>query len=303
MDPLTRGINPELPKFTTPERPLTWLITGCSSGFGLAIARQAQANKHKVIATSRNPGKTPELVQEIESRGGKWAQLDLDDPGNASFIDGLEAEGYQIDVLVNNAGFGLLQVAEHIREDEVRAQFETVFFGPYRITRAVVPYMRKRRFGIIVNISTGSSLEARETMAVYGAAKAAFDGVTKTMAREVAEFNVRTLTCFLGAFNTSMGAKTLGGKEPIAGDYKGTVADKTLQSMHSERFDPDGDTLKAAKAIYEVAIGEGVGAGKAGELFLPLGRDMEARVKLVRDRLDHSWEVFGDIAMNVYVEK
>lgn len=170
-------IDPELPKFTTPSRPLTWLITGCSSGLGLAIARQAQAGGHTVIATSRDPGKTPELVREIESHhGGVWVRLDVDDPDSAGVIDRLEAEGHQIDVLVNNAGYGFLQVAEHAREDEVRAQFETVFFGPYRLTRAVLPYMRGRRFGIIVNISSGAGLEARETMAVYGAAEAAFDG-------------------------------------------------------------------------------------------------------------------------------
>lgn len=163
-------------KFTTPARPLTWLITGCSSGFGLAIARHAQANGHKVIATSRNPAKTPDLVQEIESNGGRWLQLDLDDPGNGKVIDGLEAQGTAVDVLVNNAGAALLQAAEHVAEDEVRLQFETVFFGPYRLTRAVLPYMRKRRFGIIANISTGASLEGRESMGVYSASKAAFDG-------------------------------------------------------------------------------------------------------------------------------
>ncbi|KUI70359.1 Fatty acyl-CoA reductase [Cytospora mali] len=296
-------INPELPKFTTPKRPLTWLITGCSSGFGLAIARKAQASGHKVIATSRNPDKTPELVQEIESNGGKWAQLDLDDPNNASVIDGLEAEGLHIDVLVNNAGFGLLQAVEHFREDEVRAQFETVFFGPYRITRAALPYMRGRRFGIIVNISTGSSLEARESMAVYGAAKAAFDGVAKTMAREVSEFNIRTLIVFLGGFNTPMGTSVVSGKDPVAEDYKGTRVDETLEFMKGGEFVPDGDTLKAVEAIYEVAMGEGIGAGTVGELFLPLGREMEDRVRLVRDRLDHCWEVFGDVATNVYLEK
>lgn len=295
------AINLDLPKFTTPERPLTWLITGCSSGFGLAIARQAQANGHKVIATSRTPDKTPELVQEVESKGGRWAKLDLNDPQNASIIDGLEAEGNEIDVLVNNAGYSLLQVAEHIREDEVRAQFETVFFGPCRIMRAALPYMRKRRFGIIVNISSGASLEARDTMAVYGAAKAAFDGFTKTMAKEVAEFNVRTLTCLLGAFNTSMSTKTLWGKEPIAEDYKGTTADKSLQLFQAGKFEADGDTIKGARAIYEVVMGEGIGAGRVGEMFLPLGRDMEARVELVSGRLDHCWEVFGDVAMNVYV--
>ncbi|ROW16228.1 hypothetical protein VPNG_01976 [Cytospora leucostoma] len=295
-------INPNFPTFTTPDRPLTWLITGCSSGFGLEIARQAQANGHRVIATSRNPSKTPELVQEIESKGGKWTKLDLDDPNNANVIHELEATGWHIGVLVNNAGYSLLQVAEHAREDEVRAQFETVFFGPYRITRAVLSYMRSRRFGIIVNISSGSGLEARETMGVYGAAKAAFDGVTKTIAREVAEFNVRTLTVLLGAFSTPMVTNAAAGKESIAKDYEGKLAGKVLELMHGGKFVADGDALKGAKAVYEVVMGEGVGAGKVGEPFLPLGRDMEARVKLVRDRLDHCWEAFGDIATNVYGE-
>lgn len=166
------GIN-----FTKPSRPLTWLITGCSSGFGLAIARHAQANGHRVIATSRNPSKTPELVREIEDNGGKWVPVDLDDPNSAKVIDDLEAQGIAIDVLVNNAAFALLHAAEFITDDEVRAQFETVFFGPYRLMRAVLPHMRKRRFGIIVNISTGASLEGRESMGIYSASKAAFDGM------------------------------------------------------------------------------------------------------------------------------
>lgn len=165
------GIN-----FTTPVRPLTWLITGCSSGFGLAIARHAQSNGHKVIATSRNPSKTPELVREIEDNGGRWVALDLDDPNSARVIDDLEAQGTAVDVLVNNAGAALLHAAEYITDDEARAQFETVFFGPYRLVRAVLPHMRKRRFGIIVNISTGASLEGRESMGIYSASKAAFDG-------------------------------------------------------------------------------------------------------------------------------
>lgn len=123
------------------------------------------------------------------------------------------------------------------------------------------------------------------------------------MAKEVAEFNIRTLTALLGGFDTSMGTRTRVGKEPLAEDYKGTTAGKTLQYMTSGQFSADGDTIKGVKAIYEVIMGEGAGAGKVGEMFLPLGREMEARVKLVRDRLDHSWEVFGDVATNVYIEK
>ncbi|KAJ0122337.1 short-chain protein [Diaporthe amygdali] len=300
---VSSNVEPDLPKFTTPARPLTWLITGCSSGFGLAIARHAQANGHRVIATSRNPAKTPELMHEIETNGGKWVQLDLDDPSNGKVIDELEAEGTPVDVIVNNAGVALLQAVEHITEDEVRAQFETVFFGPYRLTRAALPYMRKRRFGIIVNISTGASLEGRESMGIYSASKAAFDGLTKVLAKEVAEFNIRTLTVYLGGFNTQFSSSAVSsGKEPLSDDYDGTVVSKTLQFMHGGKYVADGDTLKGAKAVYEVVMGEGVGAGKEAELNLPLGREMEARVKLVRDRMDHCWEVFGDVASNVYIK-
>lgn len=116
----------------------------------------------------------------------------------------------------------------------------------------------------------------------------------------MAEFNVRTLTVLLGGFDTGMGSAAKAGSESIAEDYKDTLVDKTLTYMATGQFIGDGDPVKAAKAIYEVVMGEGVGKGKDSELFLPLGRDMEARVKLTRDRLDHSWEVFGDVAMNVH---
>ena len=100
-----------------------------------------------------------------------------------------------------------------------------------------------------------------------------------------------------------MATSTNGGQEPLAKDYEGTRADQTLKAMSGNTFTPDGDHLKAAKVIYEVTVGEGVGEGKVGEMFLPLGKEMGARVKLVRDRLDHCLEVFGDIANNVSVDK
>lgn len=124
--------------------------------------------------------------------------------------------------------------------------------------------------------------------------------MTKVLAKEVAEFNVRTLMVLLAAFDTGMPAAVKAGQQPLANDYKGTVLDKTLQIMTKGQFVPGGDRHKAADAIYEVAVGTGVGEGKESEMFLPLGRDMGSRVKLVRDRLDHCWEVFGDVAMNVH---
>lgn len=160
-----------------PKKPLTWLITGSSSGFGLALTRLAQSKGHNVIATSRNPSRTPELVNEVVGRGGRWLQLELEDLDSGKIIYGLEAEGTHIDVLINTAGMGITGPLESFTEAEARKQMDTNFFGPYRLVRAVVPYMRKRRSGMIVNFSSGAGLEAMNSLGVYGASKAALDGV------------------------------------------------------------------------------------------------------------------------------
>jgi len=162
--------------FTTPKRKLTWLITGCSSGFGLSLTRFAQAGGHTVIATSRNPSKTPELVAEIESKGGKWLELDVNNPRSDQFVNELEKSGQEIDVLVNNAGFSIFAPVETSTEDEIRDQMESMYFGPLRLIRAVLPYMRKRRFGVIVNMSSGASLQGHDSMGPYAGAKAGLDG-------------------------------------------------------------------------------------------------------------------------------
>lgn len=162
--------------FTMPKKALTWLITGCSSGFGLTIARAVQSHGHTVIATSRNPSRTPDLVAEIESKSGKWLKLDVDDPDCAQVIEDLEASGQHVDVLVNNAGFSIHACVEQFTEEEVRRQMESMYFGPCRLIRAAVPHMRKRRFGIVVNMSSGAGLEGRESMGAYAPTKAALDG-------------------------------------------------------------------------------------------------------------------------------
>lgn len=164
------------PAFTMPSRPLTWLITGTSSGFGLSLARLAQSAGHKVIASSRNPSKTPELVSEIESKGGKWIKLDVADISAGNIIDELETSGTSIDVLINNAGFSIFAPVETTTEDEIREQMETMYFGPLRLIKAVIPHMRDRRFGVIANISSGASLEGAPTMGPYAGAKAGLDG-------------------------------------------------------------------------------------------------------------------------------
>ena len=163
-------------KFTMPKRKLTWLITGSSSGFGLALARVVQSHGHTLIATSRNPSRTPDLVEEVKSNGGKWLKLDVTDLNSAKVIDDLEASGQQVDVLVNNAGFSCYAPIETFTEEEVRSQMESMYFGPLRLIRAVLPHMRKRRFGMVVNMSSGAALEGRESMGAYAGTKAGLDG-------------------------------------------------------------------------------------------------------------------------------
>ncbi|KAK0510975.1 hypothetical protein JMJ35_006527 [Cladonia borealis] len=106
--------------FIMPNRPLTWLITGCSSGFGLTLTRFAQSHGHHVIATSRNPSKTPDLVVEVKSKGGDWLTLDVDSPQDCTdAISHIESSGKYVDVLVNNAGYSIFAAVEQLTEEEV----------------------------------------------------------------------------------------------------------------------------------------------------------------------------------------
>ncbi|KAK7751751.1 hypothetical protein SLS62_006236 [Diatrype stigma] len=289
--------------FTASKKQLTWLITGCSSGFGLSLTRIAQAGGHRVIATSRNPSRTPDLVAEVEGKGGKWLKLDVNDLGSRQFVDDLEKSGEEIDVLVNNAGYMLLAPVETTSEEETRATMETLFFGPLRLIQAVIPYMRQRRFGAIINFSSGAALDARGSMGIYAGAKAGIDGITKALAKEVAPFNVRTLTVILGVFNTNLGNAGEFGKAPLPDDYKGSAAEQMMQVIASGKFPFKGDKDKAMKAVYEVVVGEGAGRGREAEGLLPLGSDMTVRVKGVRDALDHSLEVFGEVTNNMNIDE
>ncbi|KAI5920590.1 hypothetical protein F4810DRAFT_713443 [Camillea tinctor] len=281
---------------------MVWLITGCSSGFGLAFAREVQARGHKVIATSRNPSRTPDLVSEVTGRGGQWMKLDVDEPCCGNVISDLESQGTHIDILINCAGFSIAGPLEIFQEDEVRRLMETNFFGPYRLIRAVVPHMRKRRSGVIVNISTGSGFEARESLGMYGASKAALDNLTKTLHKELKEFNIRVFLVSLGTFNTPMVTAVRKVSKPLAPDYQGTLTQRNMDILDSGDFVIPGDHVKAVKAICDMVMGEGIGKGLESEMMLPLGVDMAVRANEVRDRIDHMMEVFGDICKNVNVE-
>ncbi|KAI1077298.1 NAD(P)-binding protein [Whalleya microplaca] len=294
----------EAPPFPPPKRPLTWLITGASSGFGLSLARLAQARGHTVIATSRNPARTPDLAREIEARGGRWLELDVDDAARGpQLVEELEAGGTAVDVLVNCAGFAIYGAAEGFSDDEVRREFETLFFGPYRLMRAVAPHMRRRRFGVIANVSSSAALQPVLAMGIYGAAKAAQDSISKVMAREMNPFNVRILCINPSVFDTNMKNVLQFQEKPLDQDYEGSVLDMTLKHFKSGSHVPEGDTEKAVKAIYEVIVCEGVGEGREKEQVLPLGCTAAKQSQQIVDNWTHTLDVFRDVAVSVDHDK
>lgn len=162
----------------------TVLITGCSSGFGLEIARYFLARDWKVIATMRTPRE--DLLPPSEH----LRVLALDVSDEASIQQAIEAAG-PVDVLVNNAGIGLLGAVEGINMQTIREVFETNTFGTIAMTQAVLPQFRERKAGVVINVTSSVTLLPLPLLAVYTASKCAVNGFTESLALELAAFNVR----------------------------------------------------------------------------------------------------------------
>ncbi|EXJ96380.1 hypothetical protein A1O1_01506 [Capronia coronata CBS 617.96] len=245
---------------TTPLTGAVWFITGCSSGLGLSLARYALSQGQRVIATSRNPSRTPELLAEIEGQGGKWLALDVtqsEEELNAT-IHGAESIFGQIDVLVNNAGYCVLGALEDTPDEEAVAQMRTNFLGPLRLMKAVLPGMRERRSGVILNVSSTQGLCPSPGCGIYAASKAALEAASQACSPEVAQFGIRILIAEPGAFRTGFGH---------ANAAKYMIPSQDYSSPHpvGQRLDhiqrlpglAPGDPDKAARIMFEAATGEG----------------------------------------------
>jgi NAD(P)-dependent dehydrogenase (short-subunit alcohol dehydrogenase family) len=161
----------------------TVLITGCSSGYGLEIARHCHAQGWNVVATMRTPR------ADVLPRSERLRVLALDVTNAASIAAAVEASG-PIDVLVNNAGIGLFGAFEATPMATTREVFETNTFGTMAMTQAVLPQFRARRSGVIVNVTSSATLQPMPLVAVYTASKMAIEGFTASLAFELESFNV-----------------------------------------------------------------------------------------------------------------
>ncbi|OAP57919.1 hypothetical protein AYL99_08657 [Fonsecaea erecta] len=276
--------------------PMIWLVTGCSAGLGSALVRTILDHGHKVVASSRNPAKTPELVEEITGKGGHWITLDTTEPDLEDTIAKAESIYGRLDVVVNNAGYPICGAFEDLKLDGARQQMETNFWGPVRIMLAVLPGMRARKSGIIVNVSSTAGLRVLPTYSHYSSTKFALEAISEGIAQEVANFNIRIQLVVPGAFRTNFLGQNNIQYAPLSEPYKGGVCDKMLNTLYDMDGKQTGNPIKGAERIFESVTGTGMLEGRKPNLRLPLGSDCIQTVRAKLDRVRDNFAEFEDIA-------
>ncbi|KAF9883463.1 hypothetical protein FE257_003461 [Aspergillus nanangensis] len=276
--------------------PLVWLITGASSGFGHSLALYALSAGHHVIATMRSLSKSQAAADTIIAKGGKVLELDVTSPDLSSAAKDAESFYGRIDVLVNNAGYSLLGAVEDVQEHEINAQFATNFFGPLRLIRALLPSMRAHHSGTIVNITSVAGQDGIPSCGLYAASKFALEGLSESLALEVAPFGISVLIVEPGAFRTNFLEAVQKPNSGLSEHYVGTPVDVMVGKFDQFRGKQPGDPEKGVARIFEAVTGTGMAGHLKGKILrLPLGPDcvtrMEAKVKSVTHDIEASREV------------
>ena len=185
----------------------TILITGTSSGFGLLTAARLASHGHQVVATMRNLDKKNPLLAEVHKRGGTvdLFQLDVTDKKSIqAAVQAIVAKYHHVDVLVNNAGYGIGGFFEDLTDEEIRQQMEVNFFGVQNVTRAVVPFMRERRSGKIINTSSVAGFSTSPAFGAYNASKWALEAFSESLRYELSPWGIQVLLIEPGTYKTKI---------------------------------------------------------------------------------------------------
>ncbi|GGR74126.1 short-chain dehydrogenase/reductase [Micromonospora fulviviridis] len=224
-----------------------WLITGCSSGFGRELALAAVAAGDRVMATARRPESLADLAEQDRI---STTALDVTDPASIDAAVQVTLALYgRIDVLVNNAGSLVLGAVEEVTMAELRQQMEVVFFGAAEVTKAVLPLMREQGSGTIVQMSSLGGQKTYPGFGAYHAAKWALEGLSETLATELAPLGVRVLIVEPGAFRTEFNNNKYVTEQTAA--YQDT-AGATRRLTHELSGVEPNDPVKGAAAILKV---------------------------------------------------
>lgn len=232
-----------------------WFITGCSTGFGRELAKLVLEHGYRAVVTARDLSSVQDLVAKHAGRS-LALKLDVTDPAQvADAVKQAETKFSSIDVLVNNAGFGYVGALEESDESEVRAMFETNFFGLDRMIHAVIPGMRRRRHGSIVNISSIGGFVGFPGVGYYNATKFAVEGLSESLSKEVAPLDIKVMIVEPGPFRTDWAGRSLkqsSQRIPEYAETAGQFRDRITTSSGKQA----GDPVRAGAAIIKALEAE-----------------------------------------------
>lgn len=241
-----------------------WFITGISSGLGKALAENLINANEFVVGTFRKESEV-DAFNTLHENKAKGVLLDITDMEEINtVVQSLISEYGRIDVLINNAGIGFSGAVEEASIEEVRHVFEANFFGTLKLTQAVLPYMRAKRNGQIVQISSHAGVKAFAGFGIYNASKFALEGFSEALAQELKPLGIKVTLVEPGPFRTNFAGRSLMRSQHQIEDYKDTAGSfrTKLDSVHNKQ---EGDPMKAADIIIQHVNAE------SQTLRLPLG--------------------------------
>jgi NAD(P)-dependent dehydrogenase (short-subunit alcohol dehydrogenase family) len=253
----------------------TWFITGVSSGFGRALAETLVSRGERVVGTLRNEDQRTQF--EALSPGKSFGYLlDVRDHNAVRrVVAQIEEEVGAIDVLVNNAGYGYEGSVEEATPEAIRAQFDVNLFGAVSVLQAVLPFMRSRRTGHILNVTSMGGLMTFPGVGVYNASKFALEGINEALASEVRQFGIKVTAIEPGAFRTDWAGRSMTRASRTISDYA-SLLEPISASRAARSGKQPGDPARAALAIIKVVESE------HPPVHLLLGTDA---VKFVREKI------------------
>ncbi|KAM5520165.1 short-chain oxidoreductase [Fusarium oxysporum f. sp. phaseoli] len=277
---------------------LTWFITGCSSGFGEALVRQLRSADDNVIATGRN---ADTKLSHLKETGA--AILDLDVSSSPEVIKSKIEEAWGIyngiDVVVNNAGYILSGAVEELTQEDMEKSFQVNFHGPMNITRAVLPYLRKKASGTLLFVGSQAGWHADPSASGYCASKFALEGAVECLSKELAIFarGLKVLIVEPGYCRTPVFNKIqhVEARVPEYAQFNEAVRQAEATLTESSPGDPE----KAVARMIELVRGTGFAEGKKVPLRVPLGSDSWSRVKTKCEETLEICQEWEDMAKSV----
>lgn len=268
-----------------------WFITGTSTGFGHALAKELINQGYPVAITARHVGQIADLVEGHDQAIALTLDVTKKDQVRDAVKEAVNKFG-RIDVLVNNAGYGYFGAVEESDEEAVRRLFETNFWGLSDLTRTVLPTMREQRSGHIVNVSSIGGLTAFPTYGYYHATKFAVEGLSQSLAKEVEPLGIHVTLVEPGSFRTDWAGRSATERTTVIADYNET-AGKGVKSVRERSGKQPGSPELAAKAIIRA-----IESGNT-PVHLLLGKDAVKNARIQLENVAKDLEAWKDVSTHL----